>query len=113
MERNGHAIEQLPPHNPDCRRPVSGEAPVICSPTDRAVYHLRKRVAPRYQQVLLDARVSNSTDKIFWFVDGYLVYSGPPKSDLFICPTSGRHNLICLDDEGRSSEVEITVIGPS
>jgi penicillin-binding protein 1C len=112
MERNGHPIEQLPLHNPDCHRLASGKPPVISSPTDRAVYRLRSRVGTRYQKVLLDAQVSNGTGRIFWFVDGYMVYSGPPRNDLFISPASGRHKVQCLDDEGRSSEVEISVIGP-
>ncbi|MCK4856438.1 MAG: penicillin-binding protein 1C, partial [candidate division Zixibacteria bacterium] len=107
--RNGYPIEKIPPHLPTCTQIATGTAPVIHSPVAGARYKLRADIDPAFQQILLDAQVSNSTAEIFWFLDKELVYSGKPIRRIFIIPTPGWHNLICVDDEGRSSEINITV----
>lgn len=112
MERNGYPIARLPEHNPACSQLASGQGPVIYSPLASTEYKLRPGVPTEYQQILLDAKVSNGTNTIYWFLDRNLVYSGPPTSQLFIEPTPGAHTLICLDDEGRSAEVSLTVTAP-
>ncbi|MBN1825482.1 MAG: penicillin-binding protein 1C [Candidatus Eisenbacteria bacterium] len=109
MERNGHPIDEIPEHDPDCSRLANGAAPLIRSPIDGSVYRLRANVDRRYQKVLLDAQVANGTGRIFWFLDGRLVYSGAPRDDLFISPDPGRHTLLCMDDEGRSRSIDIVV----
>jgi len=63
----------------------------------------------KYQKILLDASVSNRTKKIFWFLDGKLIFSGHPTQKIFITPKIGSHNLMCMDDEGRVSEVKFVV----
>jgi penicillin-binding protein 1C len=112
MERNGYPIKKAPQHNPDCGKVATGEGPIIYSPLAATEYKLRAGVDPEYQQILLDAKVSNETAKIFWFFDRELVYSGPPTSQLFVSPEIGSHSLVCMDDQGRSAEVEIMVRPP-
>ncbi len=112
MERNGYSIAQIPSHNPKCTSLADGEGPVIYSPLAKCDYKLRHGVDPKYQKILLDAKVSNSTANIFWFLDRDLIYSGPPTSQLFVTPTLGTHKLICMDDEGRSATVTLNVIEP-
>jgi penicillin-binding protein 1C len=112
MERNGYSITQIPAHNPKCTSLADGDGPVIYSPLARCDYKLRPGVDLKYQKILLDAKVSNSTANIYWFLDHNLIYSGPPTSQLFVTPTLGSHELICMDDEGRSATVTLNVVEP-
>ena len=40
---------------------------------------------------------------------GERIYSGAPTERVFLTPEPGTHTLLCMDDAGRSSEVEITI----
>lgn len=109
LQANGYPIPQLPVHHPQCTRLSVGEPPVIRSPQPETVYRLRKGVDPSYQQIRLEASVANDTQTLYWFANGELLASGPPAQPVFFTPTYGTHTLLCMDEEGRSSEVQITV----
>ena len=109
MERNGFPIDFIPEHYPLCSKILSGNKPIILSPTAKTEYKIRKNVDLKYQKILLDATVSNETKTIYWFLDGKLVFSGKPTKKAFIIPRLGTHHIICTDDQGRSSEVLFTV----
>jgi len=109
LERTGHAVEKIPEHYAHCPVVVAGDAPIILSPMAETEYKIRHGVDLGYQNILLDASVSNRTRKIFWFVDRELVYSGTPMQRVFINPEPGRHSVVCTDDEGRSSEISFVV----
>ena len=109
LEKNGYPLDDIPEHLPSCNRVADGDPPVIRSPQPDAEYRLRAGVPAAFQKILLDASVSNQTSEIYWFVDGEMIYSGPPTERVFLTPEPGTHTLLCMDDEGRSSEVEITI----
>lgn len=109
LHRAGYPLDAIPTHLPACTRLAVGEPPVIRTPQPGAEYRLRSGVPAEFQQIKLEASVSNGTDRIYWFVDGEMIYDGPPNEQVFMNPEPGRHSLLCVDDEGRSSEVEITV----
>jgi penicillin-binding protein 1C len=109
MERNGYPIDPIPEHNQLCPRVASGEGPVITSPSLNSEYVIRPEVDVKYQKILLDASVSNRTRTIYWFLNRQLIYSGNPAEKVFITPIPGVHSLVCVDDEGRSSETRLTV----
>ena len=109
LEKNGYPLDDIPEHLPSCNRVAAGEPPVIRSPQPDAEYRLRSGVPAEFQKILLDASVSNQTSEIYWFVDGEMIYSGAPTERVFLTPEPGTHTLLCMDDEGRSSEVEITI----
>jgi penicillin-binding protein 1C len=109
LERNGHPVDHLPRHWPECSKPTAGKGPESDSPLDGASYCLRTEVTPAYQKILLDAKVSNESAGIFWFVDQELVYNGPASEKVFIEAEPGLHKITCMDSEGLSSEAVITV----
>lgn len=109
LMRHGHAIDKFPAHNPQCPTVAEGSGPVIVSPAADAEFKIRPEVAREYQKLLLDASVTNATRTIYWFQNRKLIFSGDPASQVFITPTPGRHELICVDDAGRSSQVTITI----
>jgi len=109
MKRNGYPIAAIPGHYSRCSKIVSGNGPVIHSPAAGAAYQIRPGVDLKYQKILLDASVSNQTKKIYWFMNRRLIFSGQPTAKVFITPAPGKHTLICMDDEGRASEVELVI----
>jgi penicillin-binding protein 1C len=109
LSRTGYPVEAIPQHLPSCRRVAAGDPPAIRAPQPNATYRLRRGIPADYQRILLEASVSNGTERVYWFVDGEMIHSGDPGERVFFTPSPGQHTLLCMDDEGRSSEVQITV----
>ena len=109
LMKSGYAIQPIPPHNPDCVGVVAGRGPVIRSPSEDSEYLIRPGVDLEYQKLLLAASVSNRTKQIFWFVNGELIFKGAPGKPVFLTPVAGRHQLTCVDDEGRSSSRTLVI----
>ena len=109
MERNGYSLDYIPEHYPACPKILAGKEPIILSPTADTEYKIRPAVDIKYQKILLDATVSNDTKTIYWFLDGKLIFSGQPTQKAFFTPASGKHRVICSDDQGRSAEVEFSI----
>jgi len=42
-------------------------------------------------------------------VNGEMVHQGDPSERTFVMPTPGAHTILCMDDEGLSSQVQIVV----
>ena len=109
MERSGISVDKIPEHYPECSRLISGAAPVIHSPSANCEYTIRPGVDTQYQKILLEASVSNDTRSIFWFLNSKLIFHGSPTEKVFIDPVPGRHNLTCMDEEGRSTEMTLLI----
>ena len=88
---------------------MAGKGPIIRAPDPACEYQVRRGVSLEYQKILLDASVENSVNKIYWFLDGELIWSGDPKKKAFIYPELGEHLLVCQDDHGRSTSVKLVV----
>ena len=109
FERNGRTIDRLPPLLPEWQQVVSGQAPVIRSPLANYEYQLRPGIALEFQKICLDAAATNDVQKLYWFVDGIFFGTVAPGGKLFYLPKVGRHQLVCQDDQGRSSKVNLII----
>jgi penicillin-binding protein 1C len=109
MQRNGYPLDEVPPLMPVSRKIMAGQGPIIRSPDPTCEYRLRRGVGHEYQKILLDASVDNSVNKIFWFLDGELIWAGHPEKKAFIFPETGDHLLVCQDDCGRSTSVKLVI----
>jgi len=109
LERNGVNVDKLPPHYPECSLVASGECPIIRSPSSESEYVIREGVDIEYQKILLDASVSNDCRSIYWFVDSKMIFNGSPTEKVFISPTTGKHIIMCMDDEGRATKMTLVV----
>ncbi len=109
FQRNGFSVDKIPAHYPGCTQIMTGSAPTINSPANDCEYKLRPDIPLDYQRILLDASVSNRCAKIFWFLDGHLVYAGSPAETVFIDPAPGLHTVVCSDEDGRSSQARFIV----
>ncbi len=109
LERNGRSIDRLPPLLPEWRQVTSGPAPVIRSPLADYEYQLREGVSLKYQKICLDAAAAGDAHKLYWFIDGILYGTVVPGDKLFFIPKAGRHQVVCQDDQGRSSSVTLII----
>jgi penicillin-binding protein 1C len=103
MRDNGRAPEPLPSHSSSCTKMLQNNSPEILSPAENCSYVIRSSVPLVDQQILLEAHVMGDTRKIYWFVDGVMIYSGTPNGSVYYLPKRGHHEVVCMDDEGRRS----------
>jgi len=109
MKRNNIPVPEIPEMDPESKIMVSGKPPVINFPKEECTYIMRKGIPLQHQKIYLDAAVSNTVKKIFWFLDGKLIWSGKPENKAYIYPISGTHKLVCQDDKGRSSSINLRI----
>jgi penicillin-binding protein 1C len=81
---------------------------VISSPADDSRFVLQSGRPAAYQKIPLIAS-TDTGGELHWFVDRELLASGRAGEAVFYEPEPGRHRLLCVDDQGRSAEVTITV----
>jgi len=111
MSANGQNVSHIPPHNPKCVSMAQGSAPTITSPAEDCQYRLRSDAPVEYQKIQLQAAVDAGVKTVYWFMDGTLLYKGAPGGELFLLLKPGRHEIICLDDEGRRAVRIVEVLG--
>ncbi|MDE0297403.1 MAG: penicillin-binding protein 1C [Candidatus Poribacteria bacterium] len=111
LKRNGSAIPQIPSHLSTCTGLVAGHSPIVISPAQNSEYQIRSGIPLEDQKISLQASVSNRTKRVFWFLDGQLIFSGDPAEKVFLTPVVGKHRLTCIDDEGRSTSQTLIIRG--
>ena len=108
LNKTGGVIA-IPEHNPDCKGMLEGDAPVITSPEENAVYEQLDYIPDDYQKILFEASATSGSGKIHFFLDGELFASTESGAKLFYNPTVGKHILLCIDDDGHSSSIRFEV----
>ena len=101
-------FEQLPPLAPSCSSVASDAKPHIVSPDATTPYRLRRDAPVEFQEILLAAQTSDAS-RLFWFEDGVLVASGDASRRMFLKPKRGSHQLVVVDDSGRSDAMTYRV----
>jgi len=109
MAANGYAVKSVPRHNPACQAVQSGAAPQINSPQDGLEYLIRHVQPLDHQKIKLSASPASEGGLLYWFVDGVLTGQVEAGRDLYWLPSQGRHVIVCADEEGRRSQVEINI----
>lgn len=110
LNANGFAVKRLPDHNNDCTRLLAGTNPIILSPSQDTVYHIRPHVPLDNQKIRLTASISGDTQDIFWFLNGELLSSGQAVESTFMTPVIGKHELTCIDGAGRSTTLPLNIV---
>jgi len=108
-KRMGYPVDEIPALLQDSSFHSSESNPVILSPQNTSSFVLQKYVPVEHQRILLKASVSNTIKQLFWFVDGELLTKCAPHDDQFYYPTLGNHKIACMDNEGNSSTVQISI----
>lgn len=110
LNANGFAVPNLPDHNDNCTRLLAGTKPIILSPSQETVYHVRPHIPLESQKIRLTASVSGDTQDIFWFLNGELIFNGKAVEPTFMIPVIGKHELTCIDGAGRSTTLPLTIV---
>jgi len=101
-------FDELPPLSAACSDIASGSKPRIVSPDATTPYRLRRDAPAEFQEILLSAQTADAA-RLYWFEDGTLVASGEPSRRMFLEPRRGSHQLVVVDDSGRSDTVTYRV----
>jgi penicillin-binding protein 1C len=86
----------------------SGNKPKILSPSPGCEYFITSSQASQ-RKLPLKAQAAYDSKQLFWFIDGKYFNKIEPGEKLFWEMEKGTHKIICSDNYGRSSEVEIRV----
>lgn len=105
-DENNISYRSPPIHNPKCKVIFSTGAPVIISPSTQFDYLIEENTN---QQIKLQAASDASASFHFWYSDDKLLKKCKAGSRMFFSPHEGINKLVCVDDLGRSTEVEIKV----
>jgi penicillin-binding protein 1C len=111
LRSEGLPAPVIPAHKPRCPALEPGSPPRILSPATDVVYEVRPGVPAEDQRIALIAAVSRGTHEVFWFVDGSLVWKGPPDRPVFVDAVEGLHDVCVKDDRGRSARRPLQVKG--
>lgn len=109
MVESGYSIYHLPDLKPEFKQQIVGKPPIIVSPSANMIYYLRDEIPLKFQKIAFQASVSNDAKKIFWFLNGKLIGTSKVGEKFYYLPEVGRHRLICQDDLGRITELELIV----
>jgi penicillin-binding protein 1C len=97
---------KIPPHFPECSFQFSDHPPKITHPIEGSTYFID---TAKQEKVLLKANVHNDAKEVFWYVNDVLVEQGNSEEKTFLLLPKGLVEITCLDDQGRSAKVKITV----
>ena len=105
---NDNFIEykKIPPHNPECEKVYTENAPVITSPVHTNDYFIDKIDT---MEIMLGCNAANDVQQVYWYINNKFYKSCKPNENLFFVPGEGIVNISCSDDKGRNSDIVITV----
>ena len=101
-------LTEIPPLDPDCRGSVIDDAPVIVSPEAGSKFVMVKHLSDDYQNIMLEAESSIAGD-LHWFIDNQHFATAPAGKRLFYSPEPGAHEIMCVDNRGRSHSLTFEV----
>ncbi|MEZ4825269.1 MAG: penicillin-binding protein 1C [Bacteroidia bacterium] len=103
---NNRTIFTPPPHNEGCEAKFSGEGPKIMSPSEDFEYLLERGSG---QEILLQATSAPTVKKHYWYINDRFVTEAAPGEKVFFQPENRKLVIVCMDDRGRKSQLEIVV----
>ena len=109
FERAGIAVRQPPPFMDECAidaLAASGRPPRINSLSERLSYQVRSDAD---SPLVLMASTDADADWLYWFVDDAYLGRVPSDEALVWQPSPGHHDILAVDDLGRSDTISVAV----
>ncbi len=103
---NGIDYRKTPPHNPNCTRLFTENAPTITTPLNNKEYLLEKNAD---QQIKLTCNADSDISWIYWYINDKYLCKVKSGEQAFFTPQAGEYKISCSDDKGRNSDIKITV----
>ncbi len=106
FEEENIGYTTIPRHYKLCPRIFEEDAPVITSPSNSKEYIVEKEDP---SQIMLSCHTHNEVKKVFWYINDKFYKSCEATEKIFFTPKAGRLKISCSDDQGRNSDIVITV----
>lgn len=109
FERAGIAVRRPPPFMDECAMDTlaaTGRPPRINSLSEQLSYQVRPETD---SPLVLMASTDADADWLYWFVDDAYLGRVPTDEPLIWQAAPGRHDVLAVDDLGRSDSVRVTV----
>ncbi|MBU1076636.1 MAG: penicillin-binding protein 1C, partial [Spirochaetes bacterium] len=107
--KQGLKIDRAPSHDPDCSSFDSTVKLKIKFPIHNKTYFFREDAGEEDQAVLFQAETFSDAEKIFWIVNKKIYRESKPGKKVFFKSAPGTYKLTCIDDCGRSDEIEFKI----
>lgn len=105
-KKNNIDIAEAPSHNPECNYKLTDNAPKIVSPLKNYDYFLNKNST---QQILLQAVSTENVLLQYWYINDSFYKKCKPGEKVFFSPEDDIVNIVCADDKGGMSKLNISV----
>ena len=97
--------QKIPPHNPNCTRIYTANAPQITSLTDGMDYIFEDKTG----QLALACNADNEVKEVYWYVNDKFYRAAGVHDKVFFTPQEGDIKISCADDKGRNTNVSVKV----
>lgn len=102
-------LARPPKYRTDCRPSARGASPAVENPPPNRDLVLIPGMDRSDQQVPLEARAPNHGATLHWFVDGRFLGTVDSGERLWWTPRPGRHDIVVMDESGRSDRRQLEV----
>jgi len=109
LQKAGIAVLAPPRHNPKCHYSIAGDRPIIHKPLPGDHFVLRDGAPLEHQQIAMLASTEGGTGQVYWFLNGVLVSAVDSGQTAMLDPTTGIHELMAVDAEGRRTAIQINI----
>ncbi len=109
MEQRRGELPRPPRYHPDCEAARTATAPTVEWPPPDHQLVLLPGVPLARQQVPLKASDAGHGTDLHWFVDGEFLGTTPADEKVWWTPERGRHEVVVMDEAGRSASRVLTV----
>ncbi len=104
-EANNISFVKIPPHNPDCKTFLAGQAPVVESPLNGSKYFVAKG-----KEILLEATTDNTKSNLYWYINNKFYGKSKLNERIsFIPEKSGNYKISCSDENGNNTDVNLEI----
>lgn len=97
---------KMPPHEPNCSRIYTENAPSITSPLNGIEYIFEEG---ENQQLMLACHADNEVKKVYWYINNKFYKAAGVNDHVFFRPSAGETKISCADDKGRNTNQVIKV----
>lgn len=105
-QQNRIPYTQPPPHNPDCDRIFTEDAPIITSPQNNLEYLVMEEDS---NAIMLSCQVGAEVHTVYWYVNDHFIGSAVPNEAVFYQLPPGMVKISCSDDKGRNTHIDVMV----
>jgi penicillin-binding protein 1C len=105
-KKNNVEFSEPPKHNPECNYRLADEGPKIVSPLKNYDYFLDEKST---QKILLQAISAENVLSQYWYINNSFYKKCKPGEKVFFRPEDEIVNIVCADDKGGMSKLNISV----